>query len=151
MVLEKPKSPPSQPEDGAPSASLLSLELRKWYALSVYVASRKEIPQCPGHPPEDVTFALPGDGPVMEPSTYDPGPGIQGSPSSNGEPTNWQGRCLAATGSAAGLTMNAAMNEGGAAATGEVTPVSWPFHTIAVIEGIAAGAFGLYALYACNQ
>jgi RHS repeat-associated protein len=58
-------------------------------------------------------------------------------------------KCAAATASSGALFVTAGLNEVGAAFTGEVTPVAAIFHGIAIGEGIAGGAFGIYAGFVC--
>jgi hypothetical protein len=95
---------------------------------------------------EDVTFAQTGDSPTIEPSTFDPTSQLQ-SPQQT--LTFGQQRCLAAVATTAALGGFAGINEGGAALTGELTPVAAVFHGIAIIETIGAGGMGVYAAFVC--
>jgi hypothetical protein len=60
-------------------------------------------------------------------------------------------KCAAAAASSGALFVTAGLNEVGAGLTGEVTPVAAIFHGIAIGEGIAGGAFGIYAGFVCYQ
>jgi hypothetical protein len=60
-------------------------------------------------------------------------------------------KCAAATASSGALFVTAGLNEVGAFATGEATPFAMVFHAIAIGEGIAGGAMGIYAGFVCYQ
>jgi RHS repeat-associated protein len=90
--------------------------------------------------------------PPARPSPARPGPHQTPPPSprSPPPPPEQDPRCHQYVQVGEGLAASAAMNEGGALVTGEVTPVAAIFHTIAVVEGLGAVGLIVYGDVFCR-